>query len=194
MKQTQASLTEVLAQEHRLIQRGLVVLGRMAAQLRGGGAVHPEVVDACLRFLREFADHEHHDKEERILFLWLEQSGLTHETGPLAVLRDEHEHVRDHVRRMTANARHLETDPQAIKTFVAHADELALFFRKHMLKENEVLFPMAEQTAAGSAGLFRWDDERAQSLLEEYRVLVEHLEKVASEWPLEDVRWPVNPA
>ena len=192
MNHTQASLTEVLAEEHRLIQRGLVVLGRMAAQLRGGGEVHPEVVEACLRFLREFADHEHHDKEERILFPWLEQNGLSHETGPLAVLRDEHEHVRDHVRRMAAQARHLETDPRAVKTFVAHADELVLFFWKHMLKENEVLFPMAAQTAGGTAGLFPPGNGHDQALLLEYRTLVEHLEKVASAWPRGDKSWPGN--
>jgi hemerythrin-like domain-containing protein len=194
MKHAQWSLTELLAEEHRMIQRGLVVLGRMAAHLRDGGEVHPEVVEACLRFLRDFADHEHHEKEERVLFAWLEQNGLSHETGPLAVLRDEHEHVRDHVRRMTAHARHLETDPQSVKAFAAHADELALFFWKHMLKENEVLFPMAEKTGGGTAGLFSWEDGRAQSMLEEYRVLLEHLEKVAAEWPIENVRWPVSPA
>jgi hemerythrin-like domain-containing protein len=190
MKQAPRSLTELLAEEHTMIQRGLVVLGRMTAQLRSGGEVHPEVVEACLRFLRDFADHEHHQKEEGVLFPWLEQQGLSHETGPLAVLRDEHEQVRDHVRRMSASARHLETDPEAVKSFVAHASELALFFWKHMLKENEVLFPMVERTAGGKASLLRGEDGRAQAQLLEYRVLLEHLEKVAVEWPLADVRWP----
>jgi len=175
MESTQKRLTEVLAEEHHLIERGLVVLGRMALQLRAGGEVHPEVVDACLRFFREFADHEHHDKEERILFPWLEHNGLSHESGPLAVLRDEHEHVRDHVRRMAAQSRHLETDPRAIETFVAHADELVLFFRRHMLKEHEVLFPLAEQTAGGTAGLAHSQHERDEPMIHEFRTLVEHL-------------------
>lgn len=192
MKHSQWTLIEVLVEEHRMILRGIVVLGRMAAQLRAGGEVHPEVVQGCLRFLRDFADHEHHEKEERVLFPWLEQQGLSHETGPLAVLRDEHERVRDHVRHMAAHARHLETDPASARTFVAYADELALFFRKHILKENEVLFPMAEQTAGGTAGLFRWEEGKTQSMFEEYRVLLEHLEKVASAWPLEDERLPLR--
>jgi len=183
MKQAQRRLTELLAEEHRMIQRGLVVLGRMAAQLRSGGEVHPEVVEACLRFLRDFADQQHHEKEEHVLFPWLEQQGLSHESGPLAVLRDEHEQVRDHVRRMSASARHLETDPEACRVFVAHAGELALFFWKHMLKENELLFPMAERTGGGTASLFREEDEGAQKVLEEYLVLLEHLEKAAADWP-----------
>ncbi len=186
MEHTRASLIEVLAEEHRLIQRGLVVLGRMAAQLRGGGEVHPEVVAACLRFLRDFADQEHHDKEEQILFPWLERNGLSHESGPLAVLRDEHERVRDHVRHMAAHARHLETDEHAVQTFVGHADELALFFWKHMLKENEVLFPMVERTAGAAGGPEQ--NGHAPSRIGEYRVLVEHLEKVAGEWPAADTR------
>jgi len=173
----------MLAEEHRMIQRGLVVLGRMAAQLRSGGEVHPEVVEACLRFLRDFADQQHHEKEEHVLFPWLEAQGLSHESGPLAVLRDEHEQVRDHVRRMSASARHLETDPEARRVFVLHAGELSLFFWKHMLKENEVLFPMAERTGGGTAGLLRGEDGGAQKVLEEYRVLLEQLEKAAADWP-----------
>ena len=100
-------------------------------------------------------------------------------------MRDEHEHVRDHLRRLSLAARHLETDPAASRNFVAHAQELALFFWKHMLKENEVVFPMAERTGGGTAGLFRWDEGRAQTRLEEQRVLVEHLERAAAAWPNE---------
>lgn len=192
MSSTEWRLTEVLSEEHRLIQRGLVVLARLSAHLRRGGEVHPEVVEACLRFLREFADQEHHDKEERILFPWLEQHGLSHEAGPLAVLRDEHEHVRDHVRRMSAHARHLETLREAVQTFVVHADELCLMFWKHLLKENEVLFPMAESVGGGTRGLYRWEEGRAQAMLEEHRDLIEHLERAAREWPIEDVRWPAQ--
>jgi len=192
MKCPQVNLTDVLAQEHHLIQRGLVVLGRMASHLRAGGEVHPEVVEACLRFLREFADQGHHDKEERILFPWLESHGLSHESGPLAVLRDEHEHVRDHVRRMSVEARRLGTDPRSVRTFVAHANQLVLFFWRHLLKENEVLFPMAERTAGGTAVLIHPPDGGDRSLLVEYSTLVEHLEKVASAWPPADPAWPVG--
>lgn len=184
------NLTEILLEEHRLILRGLVVLARMSVQLRIGGDVHPEVVQACLRFLREFADQAHHEKEERILFPWLERQGLSHDTGPLAVLRDEHEHIRDHVRHLAATAKHLALDPDHRRSFVERANELCLYFSKHALKENEVLFPMAERVGGGTVGLYRWDEAGGQPLFDEHRQLIEHLERVATAWPIEDVRWP----
>ena len=80
-------------------------------------------------------------------------------------------------------ARIVQTDPEARRVFVLHAGELSLFFWKHMLKENEVLFPMAERTGGGTAGLLRGEDGGAQKVLEEYRVLLEQLEKAAADWP-----------
>ncbi len=133
--------TSVLVAEHRVIERVLGALDRMAARARDEGAL--DVADAhdVVHFLREFADRCHHGKEEARLFPAMESRGLPHDAGPTAVMRAEHEEGRAYVRAMAASI----TGPAPhVAGFARAGAGFVHLLRDHIAKEDQVLFPMAD--------------------------------------------------
>ena len=98
----------------------------------------------------DFADFrqclEHHLRlEEAVLFPALEAC-MGHNCGPTSVMRDEHRQMRELVRRMAAPiAGQLRDD------FFDLAHALRMLMRQHNLKEENVLYPMAERLLVGSS-------------------------------------------
>lgn len=138
--------TEVLMQEHRLIERVLDALEEATIRLDRGEAVRPGFFLDTAGFLVGFADGCHHVKEERVLFEALGTAGLPPGGGPVAVMRAEHEQGRALVRALGEGARRLAGgDPAARKQVVAAARSYVALLRDHIGKEDEVLFPMANQ-------------------------------------------------
>jgi hemerythrin-like domain-containing protein len=94
--------TEILKDEHRVIEQVLNCLERIAdvcaaeRKLDGRSALH------ALDFFRSFADGCHHRKEEAHLFPALEAKGFPPKTGPTAVMRAEHTECRQHVQAMAS--------------------------------------------------------------------------------------------
>jgi hemerythrin-like domain-containing protein len=83
---------------------------------------------------------EHHlGMEEQLMFPALEQA-MGHSSGPTAVMRGEHGHMRELVQGMVdaIGARDGEE-------FFNHADTLRLLMRQHNLKEEGILYPMADR-------------------------------------------------
>lgn len=135
--------TEALRREHRVIERVLAGLERIAA---AGQAVDRQRAEKALEILRNFADRCHHGKEERQLFRLMEQHGMSHNAGPLAVMLHEHDEGRRHVRAMSEALPGASSgDAAAVKTFAEHARAYAALLRAHIDKEDRVLYPMAER-------------------------------------------------
>jgi hemerythrin-like domain-containing protein len=132
--------TDILRHEHESILEVLDLLEAHAGQIRAGEALNREFADWSLGFLRQFADQQHHGKEERVLFPALERRGIPREAGPIAIMLAEHDQGRAAIRRMAeAGAR-----SEALAYALAAADYAALL-RQHIAKENQVLFAMADQ-------------------------------------------------
>ena len=74
--------TEILSQEHRVIEGVLDAL-QTAAQSAGGGApVRPAFFIESADFIRGFADGCHHHKEEGVLFKMMVANGVPGQGGP----------------------------------------------------------------------------------------------------------------
>lgn len=134
---------EALKHEHRVIERGLAVLGAIVHRLEHGESVPADKVQALLDFFRTFADRCHHGKEEGLLFPQLEGKGIPCEGGPIGVMLYEHDEGRAFVRQMTEEANNL-SDPAAREQFVQAAHGYIGLLRQHIDKEDNVLFQMAE--------------------------------------------------
>jgi hemerythrin-like domain-containing protein len=138
--------TEDLKQEHRVIELVLTALEGMAQQLERGNLLRREPAERALEVVRNFADKCHHGKEERYLFKRLETRGMSRQTGIISELLHEHGEGRAHVR---AFARALvgacENNPQDGRAFAQHAQGYVTLLRKHIQKEDDVFFPMADQ-------------------------------------------------
>lgn len=81
----------------------------------------------------------HLDKEERVLFPQLDRM-LGNAAGPTSVMRTEHGYLRAIVGRM---AQALATRDS--NSFFDEADALRMLMRQHNLKEEAVLYPMADR-------------------------------------------------
>ncbi|HEX7232537.1 MAG TPA: hemerythrin domain-containing protein, partial [Candidatus Binatia bacterium] len=91
--------TEILSDEHRVIERVLDALQRLTAlPVNQSLRQWREALD----FFRGFADQCHHFKEERLLFPAMEEHGIPSEGGPIGMMLQEHEEGRAHVKAMIA--------------------------------------------------------------------------------------------
>ena len=133
--------TETLKNEHDLIERVLVLLSDTAKALRSERPVPEGLQEWAVDFIRRFADGCHHAKEEEVLFPLLEQRGIPREGGPIGVMLYEHELGRKCVGRMVDSLPSANNDPA---TFAAAAEVYVTLLRQHILKENNVLFRMAD--------------------------------------------------
>lgn len=109
-------------------------------------------LDKCIRFIRLFADACHHGKEEDLLFPALQEQGLPRDSGPIAVMLDEHRLGRQFAATMADNldaAR--EGDADAWNRLERAGRDYVGLIRGHILKEDNVLFGMADQLVAGPA-------------------------------------------
>jgi hemerythrin-like domain-containing protein len=132
--------TEILSQEHRVIEQVLNVLEQMAGQADKTGRLDKRDATDAVEFFRNFADKCHHGKEEAQLFPAMEAKGFSRQGGPTGVMIAEHEFGRARVRGMAAAAQ-----KGAANEFAAEARQFIAMLREHIQKEDHCLFSMADQ-------------------------------------------------
>ena len=121
-----------LMDEHRVIEKVLAAL-EAAAQQELPFTFYERAVD----FIVNFADGCHHAKEEDRLFPALERMGMPREQGPIGVMCSEHEESRGLVREMRGAI-----ERQDRETLRRMSLEYVTLLRQHIMKEDQVLFPM----------------------------------------------------
>ncbi len=81
----------------------------------------------------------HFQREEALLFPAFEQrTGM--QDGPTGVMRSEHDQIRDALMAMEGAL-----ENGAAGTFLNQAEALLLMMRQHNMKEEQILYPMADQ-------------------------------------------------
>jgi hemerythrin-like domain-containing protein len=133
--------TDTLRDEHRLILRALALVDATAGRLDRGDALPPGWWERLVEWLREFADKNHHAKEERWLFPAMAAAGIP-PAGPVSVMLAEHAEGRDLMREMTAGDGRQRAEA---------ARQYVRLLRDHIDKENGVLFPLADSVMDASA-------------------------------------------
>lgn len=136
--------TQVLKEEHELILQALDALEKKVTALESGAAPDRAYFDRAVEFLRSFADRCHHGKEEDLLFKAMINRGFPQHGGPIAVMLSEHETGRAFIRGIAEGAAALGTDPGAAKRIVENGRGYIGLLRAHIDKENNILFPMAD--------------------------------------------------
>lgn len=152
--------TDILYEEHRIIMKMLHCLQKMVEAAEQDGKLDAESARAAIHFFRNFADGCHHAKEEDRLFVVMEESGVPREGGPIGVMLTEHDSGRGFVNGMSDSVEKAsQGDPEAIRTFGQYSRDLISLLQNHIAKEDQVLFPMADNVL---------EQETAESLLADF--------------------------
>jgi hemerythrin-like domain-containing protein len=134
--------TELLSDEHRVIERVLAVLQKLTTRPVKNSL---DCWRKALDFFSHFADQCHHFKEEQVLFPAMEEHGIPREGGPIGMMLMEHEEGRGHVRSMLAALTLAEARNEAAKdTLLENARAYLRLLREHIQKEDEILFRIAD--------------------------------------------------
>jgi hemerythrin-like domain-containing protein len=133
---------ERLMAEHELIERGLSLLEDAIIKIEDGQALPDGFSLWVVGFFQQFADECHHAKEEDVFFPALKQRGILEKGGPIGVMLYEHGLGRAWVSRMREAS---QTVPFDSRKFVEAAKQYVPLLHEHILKENNVLFRVAEQ-------------------------------------------------
>ena len=157
--------TEVLMNEHRIIEQVLSCLEALASQARAQGKLDGRSARQALDFFRTFADGCHHAKEERCLFPRVEARGLPRMGGPTGVMLHEHEVGRQHLQAMAAAVERAQAgEPTEVECFARSALDYVRLMREHIFKEDRRLFVIADHALT---------DQDHEALLQSF----EHLEE-----------------
>ena len=175
--------TDILRHEHQLILMVLDAAEREARTIAGGGVADADRLAAFVDFIRNFADHCHHSKEEDLLFVRMGEKGFPLQGGPVAVMLHEHELGRAHVAAVANNiAAAVAGDAAARTAVVEHLASYASLLRQHISKEDNILYPMAdraftdEDQAALAADFERVErDDIGEGVHERYEALAREL-------------------
>jgi hemerythrin-like domain-containing protein len=144
--------TQILRDQHLKILEVADVLEEVLANEPEPGAFDYDAIADCVSFIRLYADALHHGKEEALLFPELESVGMSRQAGPIAVMLYEHEQGRALIKAMadalpTAREGYVDAQRRLVHAGHGYID----LIRSHILKENNVLFDMADQMIQGPA-------------------------------------------
>jgi len=142
--------TQDLRKEHDAILYVLQILDQMMLLENNKEETLLHYYGQVVFFLKTFADKCHHGKEENFLFQELINKGMPNEGGPIGVMLQEHTQGRSYIAQMS---RYL--DAKDVNGFNNAASQYRDLLRRHIEKENNVLFQMADKVL----------DEQEQDLL-----------------------------
>ncbi len=175
---------EQLMNEHRLIEQVLGSLESFAEYLKSGGEAERGTVKDYADFFKNFADKCHHGKEEDLLFPAMEKAGIPRAGGPLGVMLSEHVAGRGFVKGMSEAVTAVRKgDTAAARRFAENARNYGALLSQHILKEDRILYPMADARLSPSqqdelAACFAEVEEKVigHGKHEEYHRLLKELE------------------
>lgn len=149
------SLLQPLIVEHRLTERMIAVMRWRVADMESIGTADIGFIDGAVEFMRTYADHCHHGKEESILFRELARKPLSAEhRRVLAELVAEHVFARMTTERLVeARNRYAAGEASAHADIAACLHMFAEFYPKHIAKEEQEFFrPVMSYFTAAELG------------------------------------------
>lgn len=131
-----------LMEEHRVIEKLMPAMRRIADAGRREGMIDLQVVDIAVDFVRNYADRCHHGKEEGLLFVALESKPLAAPyRRTLEELVEEHKLGRRITRELTEAAEAFRRgDRSALAVLIERLESLAEFYPRHIAKEDRDFF------------------------------------------------------
>ncbi len=169
-----------MMREHRRIEQAIAALQDFCDELQENGGTEKEQLGKFVTFLSTYADRLHHGKEEDILFKAMNNYGFSNQEGPVAAMLVEHDQGRRYIDIMRAAAGHDGDwdDDDREQVFQASMN-YAQLLTEHIMKEDEVLYPMSQQ--ALPAGAIEAVDSDCAAFDEDQKAEFQRMEALAAE-------------
>lgn len=131
-------LIEKLMQEHHLILQYIDLFLKHTPQEDGPPEL--KAFETLVEFIKNYADAYHHHKEEDILFVELNKAGVLSHCNPVQQMLFEHQQARGYVEQMEQALQNKNWE-----ILKANLNLYAFLLQQHIYKEDQILYPMAEQ-------------------------------------------------
>ena len=163
--------TNILVNEHRIIEQVLNCLERMVERCASEGKLEEVPAREAIGFFRAFAECAHLAKEEAHLFPLVAGTKCPQGCRPSELTTREDQHGHAHLQAMEEAIEGAAAgDKGAVKRFVQHGQEYIALLMKYIENEEDWLFPQANRVL----------DEAKQQVLGE---------RLATRRQRESVRW-----
>lgn len=137
---------DILEHDHEAVLVVMKAARNEAEAIKNTGQANAQRIGEFIDFFRNFVDRCHHGKEEKHLFLKLEERGVPRDRGPIGVMLQEHELGRDEVRAISDALTRLDNgDSRAAEAIKEHLLVYAELLETHIQKENRILFSMGDR-------------------------------------------------
>lgn len=159
--------TQILEEEHHLIQKVVGAIAAMADRVYEGQVVEKKTLVNIVDFMRIFVEKCHHEKEDVHLFPLLVTKGVPVVGCPIGVLSHEHQTSRKLTADLGGAVESYMKDPSGMGRFLVPAlRSVVALYPGHIWKENYLLFPMADKLLS---------DQEQQGLVEEFEAIEKHI-------------------
>ena len=170
--------------EHRLIERVIALMAAELVRIKATGKADPSRITTIVDFIKTYADHFHHGKEENILFSELGRKALSDEHRRiLDELIAEHALGRTTTQRLVeATARYVGGDAGALAEIAEAMAVIVEFYPRHIDKEDRHFFMpvMAYFSEQEKADMLKQGYAFDQTLIhEKYKEMIVNAEKAA---------------
>lgn len=157
--------TEILEEEHRVIQKVTASLVLMGEDLGAGKRIADSLLREIAQFLKVFVERSHQQKEEAHLFTTLLRKGVPAGGCPLAVLKNEHAKERALIQQFAdAVDVYIESKGAVHASLESTIYSLAELLPGHIWKEDYMLLPMADKILSPEEqNVLRKEFERVES-------------------------------
>jgi hemerythrin-like domain-containing protein len=156
-----------LMAEHRVIERMLTLLERLAGRIDRDGDLPVLLLKELVDLLEQYVDVLHHTKEERQLFQIVIERGIEADGGAVTALMHHHDTGRSYLRDLRGELDRLrQGDRTASAACALTAHQYAEFLREHIRVEDDEVYPLigramsAEEDDALAMRFAEMDDAR----------------------------------
>ena len=139
-----SKIIETLKLEHRLFRRYLDLFDQEMKAFEAGRSPRYELLEALLDYFTTFPDEWHHRKEDLVYDVMVTRSDVAR--SALYDLRIEHERLGAGAKQFGEHIADLRLGSDLPMNVIVEAGKTySRLLRRHMVKEDDVFFPMAER-------------------------------------------------
>lgn len=137
-----AKPTKILSDEHKNILKVADALEKECNIIKSGKSLDKNFFEKAIYFIRNYADRFHHAKEEDILFKEMCKPSTQGEIhcNPIEQMLYEHNIGRDFVKN-TENSLKKNDKTKVVENALGYVQ----LIREHIYKEDNILYPMADE-------------------------------------------------